>query len=76
MPFAMTKAEALKIQAEQIAWYNRDNHFPWLAEKLASMTTAAALEDGKQYPVHMINEHIPRGGDIEYLCGMSAKDYD
>jgi len=71
MPFTMTKAEALKIQAEQIAWYNRDGSRPWLAAKVAGMTTAEALEDDKPYPVHVINEHIPRGGDIEYLCGIA-----
>jgi hypothetical protein len=66
----MTKAEALKIQAEQIAWYSRHGDRPWLAEKIAAMTTADALEDGKAYPVHVINKHIPRGADIEYLCGI------
>jgi len=70
MNFTMTKAEALKIQAEQIAWYNRDGSRPWLAEKIAAMTTADALEDDKEYPVHVINDHIPRGADIEHLCGM------
>jgi hypothetical protein len=64
----MTKAEALKIQAEHVAWYSR--LCPNLAEKVAAMTTADALEDDKQYPVTIINEHIPRGGDIEYLCGL------
>lgn len=77
MNIKLTKAEALRIQAEQIAWYNRDNRFPWLAEKVASMTTADSLEDGVEYPVRVINEHIPRGGDIERLCGMSAgRNYD
>jgi hypothetical protein len=64
----MTKAEALKIQAEQVAWYSR--YCVGLAEKVSAMTTADALEDDVEYPVHVINEHIPRGGDIEYLCGI------
>jgi hypothetical protein len=68
--FTMTKAEALKIQADHIAWYNRNGAFPWLADKVASMTTANELQDGVEYPVHVINKHIPRGGDIEYLLGM------
>jgi hypothetical protein len=71
MPFTITKAEALKIQAEQIAWYNRSGDRPWLAAKVAEMTTAEALEDGKEYPVHIVNEHIPRGADIEHLCGLN-----
>jgi hypothetical protein len=64
----MTKADALRIQAEQVAWYNRNGDRPWLAEKVAAMTTADALEDGKEYPVWVINKHIPRGADIERLC--------
>lgn len=73
MKITMTKAEALKIQADQIAWYNRSGKFPWLAATLAEKTTADALEDGKEYPVHIINEHVPRGADIEYLIGMSSQ---
>lgn len=70
MMFTMTKAEALKIQAEQVAWYNRNGDRPWLAGKVSSMTTADVLEDGIEYPVSTINQHIPRGGDIERLCGL------
>ena len=70
----MTKEQALKIQAEQVAWYNRNGDRPWLAEKIASMTTADQLEDGKEYPVHVINEHIPRGATIEYLCGIEQPE--
>lgn len=66
----MTKEEALAIQQQQIEWYSRDGSRPWLAGKVAAMTTADALESGKPYPVHVINEHIPRGADIEYLCGI------
>jgi len=66
----MTKAEALKIQAEHVAWYAK--YRTGLAELVASMTTADALEDGKQYPVRVINQHIPRGGDIEHLCGIDG----
>lgn len=69
MPFTMTKAEALKIQAEQVAWYS--HYRTDLAEVVASLTTADELEDGKEYPVTVINKHIPRGGDIERLCGLS-----
>ena len=68
----MTKEEALRIQAEQVAWYNHRGDYPWLADKLASMTTADQLESGRLYPVSEVNQHIPRGGDIEHLLGMSA----
>jgi len=70
----LTKAEALKIQAEQVAWYGRIAGREWLAEKVASMTTADALEDGVEYPIHVINDHIPRGADIEYLCGIGQPE--
>jgi hypothetical protein len=66
----MTKAEALRIQAEQVAWYSRNGGREWLAAKVAAMTTADALEDDKEYPVHVINDHIPRGADIEYVLGI------
>jgi hypothetical protein len=56
--------------AEQVAWYNRCGDRPWLAERIATMTTADMLEDGVEYPVHVINKHVPRGADIEYLCGI------
>lgn len=71
MPFTMTKAEALKIQANHVAWYNRNGSRPSLAAQVAAMTTADALEDGVEYPVHVVNKHVPRGGDIEALCGIS-----
>jgi hypothetical protein len=70
MKITMTKEQALKIQAEQVEWYGRIAGREWLAAKVAAMTTADALEDGKEYPVHVINDHIPRGADIEYLCGL------
>ena len=76
MPVTMTKEAALKIQAEQIAWYNRDNRFPWLAAKMAAQTTADALESGVEYPVIVINKHIPRGGDIEYAIGIRQDNLD
>lgn len=66
--FTMTKAEALRIQREQVEWYSRTGDRPWLAEKVAAMTTADELQDGVQYPVYVINKHIPRGGEIERPC--------
>jgi hypothetical protein len=75
--FTMTKEEALKIQAEQVAWYSKYwTGFGTLAEKVASLTTADALQGGVAYPVRIINEHIPRGGDIEHICGLSQSNLD
>lgn len=70
----MTKEEALRIQAEQVAWYNRRGDYPTLAERVAAQTTADELEPGKPYPVHVINDHIPRGASIEFLLGMSQPE--
>lgn len=70
MNITMTKADALRIQAEQIEWYGRIVGREWLAAKVASMTTADALEDDIQYPVQILNRHIPRGGDIEHILGI------
>lgn len=62
----MTKAEALKIQSEQVAFLSQFRAD--LPAIVASMTKADALEDGRLYPVQEINEYIPRGADIERLC--------
>jgi hypothetical protein len=72
----MTKAQALKIQAEQVAWYNRNGDFPSLAETMAAKTTADALEDDVEYPVRVINSHIPRGADIEFAMGVRQSNLD
>ncbi len=71
MKITMTKAQALAKQAEHVAWYA--SKYPWgnLAEKVASMTTADQLDDGVEYDIITINEHIPRGHDIERLCGIA-----
>lgn len=74
MLITMTKEDALRIQAEQVAWYSRSGDRPWLADKIAAMTTSESLEDGVEYPMHVINEHIPRGSDIEHLCGIEQPE--
>jgi hypothetical protein len=73
MNITMTKAEALKIQAEHVAWY-ASRYAGNLAEVVAKMTTADKLEEGVAYPIITINEHIPRGGAIEHLCGISQPE--
>lgn len=65
----LTKARALEIQRQHIAHYLHLRAD--LAEVVAAMTTADQLEDGIEYPILTINQHIPRGGDIEALCGVN-----
>lgn len=65
MAIYMTKAEALVIQAKQVAHYGE--RCPGLAEIVAAQTTADQLKDGQAYDVRIINKHIPRGWDIEQI---------
>jgi hypothetical protein len=61
----MSKADAMRIQAEQIEHYARcyGSH---VRELVAAATTAHLLADG-EHDMAMINRHIPRGGSIEWL---------
>lgn len=61
----MTKAEALRIQAEQVAHY-AGIYGEHVRELVAAATTADQLPDG-EHDVVTINRHIPRGGAIEWL---------
>lgn len=70
----LTKSEALKIQREQVEWYNRKGDRPNLAAQIAAMTTADALDDGIEYPIDIINEHIPRGASIEFVLGIAQPE--
>lgn len=63
----MDKATALRIQAEQVAWYARV-YGPQVRQQVAAATTADQLEDGVLYSVVKINRHIPRGGAIETIA--------
>lgn len=74
--FPMTKAQALRIQAEQVAWYAARYPHIAVAELVAAATHADALEDGVEYDVVEINRHIPRGGWIESLIGKEQRPYD
>lgn len=66
----MTKAEALKIQAEQVANYSA--RYPNAAEIVAAATDADKLQDGFRYDVVIVNRYIPRGGAIETLLGIES----
>jgi hypothetical protein len=71
----MTKAEALKIQAEQVAHYAQFRAD--LPAIVASMTKADELQDGVAYQMDVINRCIPRGGDIERFLSINpSKHYD
>lgn len=61
----MTKAEALRIQAEQIDHYAKF-YGDGIRAIIAAATTADQLPDG-EHPVTLINRHIPRGGRLEQL---------
>jgi hypothetical protein len=61
----LTKAEALRIQAEQVEHYARC-YGPHVRELVAAATTAHLLPDG-EHDIVTINRHIPRGGAIEWL---------
>ena len=61
----LSKADALRIQAEHVAHYSAC-YGPHVADLVAAATTADHLADGLHYVV-VINRHIPRGGAIEAL---------
>lgn len=63
--FRMTKADALRRQAEQVAHYVAQ-YGPHVAELVAAATRADELPDG-EHDVVTINRYIPRGGAIEFL---------
>ena len=65
----MTKEKALKIQAEQIAYYSK--WVPDLAERVAKITRADELDDG-EHEVYIINQYIPRGSAIEKIVEASS----
>jgi len=69
MNIKMTPREALKIQAEHVAWYGK--HRADLAQVVAAMTNISGLDLDAELSIIEINRRIPRGGDIEHLCGIS-----
>jgi len=68
MNIKMTPREALAIQAKHIAHYSRLKS--GLAELVAAKTNLRGLDLDAEYTIFEINERIPRGGDIEHLCGL------
>lgn len=64
----MTKAEALRIQAEQVAYYGAMHPQIPVAKLVAAATRAEELAEG-EHDVIEINGYIPRGAAIEWLIG-------
>jgi len=62
----MTLREALKIQAEQIAFYSR--YRADLAQVVASKTDIAGRDLDIPMSTPEIDRLVPRGCDIEYIC--------
>jgi hypothetical protein len=60
----ITKEQALKAQARD---FERHKEYKWLKARVADMTSAHLLEDGKEYDIKTINKHIPRGVNIDKL---------
>ena len=67
--FKMTYNEAIKIQKEQIKFYDRFLTDDKRAE-LAEMTKPCPVDPDELRPVMEINQLVPRGVTIENLCGI------
>jgi len=79
MAFKMTYNEAIKIQGEQMAYYHKDGKGPLTQagiDKLRAMTKPCLFDPDETRPVVEINRLVPRGGDIEFICGISQIHYD
>lgn len=70
--FKMTVEDAMQCQARDIKHYARYylGGEPALRAVVNGMTTADQLTPGVMYPTTEINKHVPRGGSIEFLCGV------
>lgn len=64
--YTLTKAAALKIQADQLQHYAPMVPYFDLAGYMASRTTADRLPDEGDIDMKLINQNIPRGADFEY----------
>ena len=74
--FTITKSNALRIQAEHVAWYGKLYPEIAVAEIVAAHTTADALDGEGPHDVVVVNRHIPRGGAIEMLIGKFQQNRD
>ena len=58
--------DALKIQAEQFEFY-KEHLTPEKLEKLKAKPLPPEYDPDEEISIFIINELVPRGGDIEYL---------
>ena len=70
----MTLREALKIQAEHILWYGgkRAN----LAQVVADLTHIEGFDLDAPMDMTEVNRMVPRGAQIEWLCGIDNSKLD
>lgn len=66
MNITITKADALRIQAEQVEHYAA-HYGDWVRQAVAAMTHADQLPDEGEHDIVIVNRCIPRGGAIEAL---------
>lgn len=69
----MTYNQARKIQEEQIAFYHKEGKGPLTQagiDKLRTMTKPCPFDPDEVVAVWIINELVPRGGDIENIMGV------
>lgn len=69
----MTYNEAVKIQAEQIKYYYRDENGPLMQagiDELRRRTLPCPFDPNEMVPIRIINGLVPRGGDIEKIMGI------
>jgi len=71
--FKMTYSEAIEIQKEQIDFYAKFLTANKRSE-LAKMTKPCPFDPDEVRPVIKINELVPRGTVIEWLCGFGKQE--
>ena len=68
----MTLREALRIQSEHIAWYGK--YRSDLAAIVAGRTDVTGADLDAEMDVVEVNRRVPRGADIEWICGLAQQD--
>lgn len=69
MNLTLTLREALEIQDKQIEYYSK--YRKDLKEVIKSKTNIIGYDLDKPMPIIEVNKLVPRGGTIEYICGLS-----
>lgn len=72
--FMLSPNEALRIQYAQIAYYRQSVGRSGI-KAIRKATTLPNSHPDKPIKIHVINEHIPRGGDFErYIKNLRGYD--